>query len=72
MAYYSSCRRKIHLFSNCLTLRVKGMYVGENINKINSCSYLTPSAKDRMVDGLSELTGSLQRSGSGNFRWYKN
>jgi hypothetical protein len=48
------------------------MYVGENINKINSCSYLTPSAKDRMVDGLSELTGSLQRSGSGNFRWYKN
>ncbi|WP_164675231.1 RHS repeat-associated core domain-containing protein [Anditalea andensis] len=49
-----------------VTLRVHGKYADDNITKINAGSYLTESAKDRMVDGLSELAGSLQRSGTGN------
>ncbi|WP_209332754.1 hypothetical protein [Lunatimonas salinarum] len=47
-------------------LRIHGKYAEENLFKLNAGSYLTQSAKDRMVDGLSELAGSLQRSGSGN------
>jgi len=49
-----------------VTLRVHGKYADDNLTKINAGSYLTQSAKDRMVDGLSELAGSLQRSGSVN------
>ncbi|WP_238325357.1 hypothetical protein [Lunatimonas lonarensis] len=49
-----------------VTLRVHGKYADDNLTKINAGSYMTQSAKDRMVDGLSELAGSLQRSGSGN------
>lgn len=49
-----------------VTLRVHGKYADNNLTKINVGSYLTQSAKGRMVDGLSELAGSLQRSGSGN------
>ncbi|MDP1329367.1 hypothetical protein Q6280_27665, partial [Klebsiella pneumoniae] len=47
-------------------LRVHGKYADVNLAKINAGSYLTQSAKDRMVDGLSERAGSLQRSGTGN------
>ena len=49
-----------------ITLRVHGKYAEENLTKLNAGTYLTQSAKDRMVDGLSELAGSLQRSGTGN------
>ena len=49
-----------------VTLRVHGKYADQNITKINAGSYLTQSAKDRMVEGLGELAGSLQRSGAGN------
>nr|MBI1229715.1 hypothetical protein [Cytophagales bacterium] len=47
-------------------LRVHGKYAAANSTQINAGSYLTQSAKDRIVEGLSELAGSLQRSGSGN------
>tara|TARA_R110002096_G_scaffold433945_2_gene654205 strand:- start:2398 stop:2640 length:243 start_codon:yes stop_codon:yes gene_type:complete len=41
------------------TLKKKG-------TKMHATSYLTQSAKNSLVDGLSELGESLQRSGSGN------
>ncbi|MBI0397958.1 RHS repeat-associated core domain-containing protein [Cyclobacterium marinum] len=49
-----------------ITLRVHGKYAEENGTKMHAASYLTQSAKNRMVDGLSELGESLQRSGNGN------
>jgi RHS repeat-associated protein len=49
-----------------VTLRVHGKYAEPTLTKINAETYLTQSAKDQMVDGISELAGSLQRSGSGN------
>ena len=47
-------------------LRVHGKYAEPTLTKLNAETYLTQSAKDQMVDGISELAGSLQRSGSGN------
>ena len=49
-----------------LILRVHGKYAEPTITKINAGTYLTQSAKDQLVDGISELARSLQRSGSGN------
>jgi hypothetical protein len=47
-------------------LRVHGKYAEPTLTKLNAGTYLTQSAKDQMVDGISELAGGLQRSGSGN------
>uniref|UniRef100_UPI003F6EC995 RHS repeat domain-containing protein n=1 Tax=Cyclobacterium plantarum TaxID=2716263 RepID=UPI003F6EC995 len=47
-------------------LRVHGKYAEPTLTKLNAGTYLTQSAKDQMVDRISELAGSLQRSGSGN------
>jgi hypothetical protein len=48
-----------------VTLRVH-KYAEPMVTKINAGTYLTQSARDQVVDGISELAGSLQRSGSGN------
>ena len=39
---------------------------------MHAASYFTQSAKNQMVDGLSELGESLQRSGSGNLLTFFN
>lgn len=49
-----------------INIRLHGKWVEGSLFKENPGTYLTQPAKDRMVDGISELAGSLQRSGSGN------
>jgi len=59
--------RTQHIFAgDSVTLRVYGKYADNHIAMINGGSLLTQSAKDRILEGLSELSGSLQRSGTGN------
>tara|TARA_R110000868_G_scaffold58291_1_gene180132 strand:+ start:7824 stop:8084 length:261 start_codon:yes stop_codon:yes gene_type:complete len=51
---------------DCL-LHISGLkYAEEKGAKMQAASDLTQSAKNKMVDGLSGMGKSLQRSGSGN------
>jgi len=47
-------------------------YAEKKGTKMQAASDLTQSAKNKMVDGLSELGESLQRSGSGNLLTFFN
>ena len=57
--------QEIHA-GDSLTLQVHGKYADENVQQVNVGSYVTQAAKGRLVESLSELAGSLQRSGTGN------
>ena len=57
--------QEIHA-GDSLTLQVHGKYADENGQQVNVGSYVTQAAKGRLVESLSELAGSLQRSGTGN------
>ena len=49
-----------------MRLQVHGKYLDDNTKKANAGSFVSQSAKDRLISDLNELATSTQRAGTGN------